>query len=1188
MEENCKETASHDKMAVVSVKDAQDFNTPSLESESSVEELTSVFEPSSREALEAAEHLYCSISKIDYLNKMQTIRDYLNSSESEKHQRSRHIRRMYNLCILHPPIFKEGDKEFHYPKIMYNYYLHSEYLDWRHYKYQNPGSWGLIESKFLNNLSTMRTYADTFRILEREFDSSTQHGKESIAGALYNVISALNDFHGKGKFASGERYIRGVFGRAGEVVSEEIKSMSTEDKPKKQEWYWRAKAKFVEFLDYLDIAHRLNIESSKWDMFVAYAVMMFTGGMAPVTTIVGMMLLPWYVGGPFSIFCFTTFLAARWLTASEKKERRTRRRTILLLLCVLLIIAIIVYAYVEAHKRYVRQLEAVKEAVDEAPEDIRELIEKTSKSREKREIRYSESRPQATADYNAEAQMTSLLKKNVLAFRRMGIAMPSGTATHIGFGIYVTCQHMVHDMNDGDIYTLSHNGQEHVLKWDENQIVHIERSGCQYDVAFFRIVGYQQLVMRSIHKSFVREKDILNLPQPMEGYKYLGMNGVVLHHRDDIATAEGITEIKWMTDFSHQLTYGGKDHDIVGRLLKAKGCPEVGTSGGLWMMRNASMQQKLVGIQYATNKSQGVCYATPLTYEDIQLVMDKFKRIDQEMGQNNFDPRADPTCSFRGECIMEENLSMVRPHQWKELQNLDDHIHFLGFVKPKFAVYSPEDSSYYQSPLLHDERMKKFPPEYSSSSYGIPHLGRGSNKYRDAKLKRRFKCNIADEDILKSAREIALDWGHTSAGLPNVLPLEMACQGVTEHNLKGPHMTTSPGFPWCKYPHNGKAPFFSRIDDDKIELSKDFKDFYLREFLPELFETGYPKEFTTDVSKDEILDAASLNKGKTRRFAPCSIHYWLACQQYFGAWLHMIRNGVPTEGASNMVGINVHGSHWNTVFKFTLSILHLGLVLCDVSGWDLSVPAAIMWGVTEAICYWYILEYGDTPAVRRANKIRRALMKPVYCSVRVMGGLIVVMPNGNTSGNPMTAEINGVANKLMHYLSFKHKAVSVGRDDVAQLWKTAVRAVFYGDDSFIAVNTELAPFFTQQYVVEFMHKAFGMVFTDALKTGNIPKYCPREIATFLKRKIVERNGILWAPMEADNIRQRTLWLRKSAGPWQKALRQNIDSALRDFFQDGEETFEREKEMYNRILHSFGIEPVTLEYQALLKAYRETY
>lgn len=930
--------------------------------------------------------------------------------------------------------------------------------------------------------------------------------------------------------------------------------------------------KMIEELPFVDIV--TTIAHSTFVAFIAVGTTVTAG-------------LSVYLGVFYMVPTFFINASLWWcilpVTNREKENVMKRKRWLIAILLLFLLGCFIYFLAYETGRKMERDFDdniailretnpKLADALQEAHES--EIAQHTSKSRDKRITNKNRIREAATFtnDINATEQVISMNHRSVWRFY---YGNRNATMTHVCDGVFVGVAHSIVDLQPNDTVEWRRGGSSYAYTWKEFEYRILTRGTFKTDVVFVKTPRYCQLTGKDTRKSWIREKELLNLrPTPTGGF--MGHFGTIIHGRKGDHSSP-LMNVRLQENMDLEVFDKERIVYKYPRLWEAVGDPPKGSSGGVWLIHNPQVVHKLIGVQ--TARMRGKAYGVPVTYEDVCAAV-KFFDVN--------DGRAEHTCGYVGETLLVQDELNLRPQHLKELGELEEEMIFVGFVKPKFAVYTPSKSDFYPSPIQTDaEIQRKFPAEVVTTEYGPANLGYDAAKYRNKKLQRRFVSGPDPEVLEKVCLPLISRWPKASPMLSSRIPLARAKQADFDHNLQGPHMSTGLGVPLRNTPHVGKTPHMQRNDNNDIDLSFELIELVLQ--FENSMEAGrVPTEIVPDVKKDEILDPASLKKGKTRRFVPCSLQYWLHFQMYFGAWMDAIRNSVPFR--SNMVGINVHGADWNMVFKNMIyRFRELGMIAGDVSVWDVTLLPVVIYVMGRLINRWYILNYGKSLRVEKDNRKRSLLIAAINPSYRILGLLMVAFPWGITSGLPATAEFNGVCNEIYHYSLFHHIATT--RLEVKDIWKTwtmYVRPIFYGDDSLLAVESAEVGWYNQIYLEKHFDSLFGMTYTDARKTGKFEKFTPFDEITFLKRNFRERDGIWFAPMQIVNIRQRTLWLRRTAGDTGGALRQNIDSALRDFFQHGREVFEREKEMYNEILYTLGLARVSLEYDELLADYSATY
>lgn len=332
--------------------------------------------------------------------------------------------------------------------------------------------------------------------------------------------------------------------------------------------------------------------------------------------------------------------------------------------------------------------------------------------------------------------------------------------------------------------------------------------------------------------------------------------------------------------------------------------------------------------------------------------------------------------------------------------------------------------------------------------------------------------------------------------------------------------------------------------------------------------------------KDEIL-----SKDKCRIFYGNPISLTFLIRKYYLPVLRVLQmNPLVSECA---VGINSHGPEWETFQSHVLKFGENRLIGGDYGKYDQKLPsqlilAALRILVDFASCCNYTTEDLDV--------MRTMAGDIVYAYIAFNGDLISLNEGTHISGNSLTVIINGICGSLnmrCYYYSRGSGHVGNFREDVALMT--------YGDDNIGSVR-EGCDNFTIAGCSTFLDN-YGQVYTMPDKESELSDFLPYDDFEFLKRKNVyhEKLGVhLGALLDKSIYKSLHCVLREKNCPLTReyACALNIDNAVREWFNHGEETYESNRARMIQVAESSNLRHLCLEldknYDERCDIWRTTY
>jgi hypothetical protein len=153
----------------------------------------------------------------------------------------------------------------------------------------------------------------------------------------------------------------------------------------------------------------------------------------------------------------------------------------------------------------------------------------------------------------------------------------------------------------------------------------------------------------------------------------------------------------------------------------------------------------------------------------------------------------------------------------------------------------------------------------------------------------------------------------------------------------------------------------------------------------------------------------------------------------------------------------------------------------------------------------------------------------------IVGHEVYRVRAGNPSGVAITVIINSLVNSLMMRAAY----ISLGRSNgfSVDTFRDNVSLKVYGDDNIVAVNS-CAGWFNAISVSQLLGRYNITYNPDKCDSFG---YQPLNQVVYLKRSFVERDGIIWAPLELAVVLESMMWMHKNVG-----VELNMQETYRNF------------------------------------------
>lgn len=305
--------------------------------------------------------------------------------------------------------------------------------------------------------------------------------------------------------------------------------------------------------------------------------------------------------------------------------------------------------------------------------------------------------------------------------------------------------------------------------------------------------------------------------------------------------------------------------------------------------------------------------------------------------------------------------------------------------------------------------------------------------------------------------------------------------------------------------------------------------------------------------KDEVL-----SKPKCRIFYGNGIALTFLVRKYFLPILRVMQfNPKISECA---VGINSHGPEWQELHDHIFTFGEDRLIGGDYGKYDQKLPSQlIMAALRVMIDFARECNYDQEDL----DVMEAMIGDIVYALIAFNGDLISLSEGTHISGNSLTVIINGICGSL-NLRCFFYMNYPFATFDERMKFRDFVKLVTYGDDNIGSVSKAISRF-TIKGASEFL-ASYGQTYTMPDKESELLDFLPAEDFEFLKRKSVYHPDLgvhVGALIDKSCFKMLHCFLRGKNAPLteEHASAQNIDTALREWFNHGRDVYEmRRKQM----------------------------
>jgi hypothetical protein len=364
---------------------------------------------------------------------------------------------------------------------------------------------------------------------------------------------------------------------------------------------------------------------------------------------------------------------------------------------------------------------------------------------------------------------------------------------------------------------------------------------------------------------------------------------------------------------------------------------------------------------------------------------------------------------------------------------------------------------------------------------------------------------------------------------------------------------SSMGFPWNKTKKQFLEPFCSEKYPQGVDFPEEIWE-KVREVEQAYAEGKRAFPIFMGHLKDEAVTWAKHFASKTRLFAGGPVHWSLVVRKNLLSFVKLVQENKFTFEAGP--GTVCQSTEWQQIREYLTQYGEDRIIAGDYSKFDKHMIADFI----EA-AFWIIAELHakaghDEGLYRTIMGIGADVAYPLM-NVR---GEIVMFYGTNPSGHPLTVIINSLVNSL--YMRYAYMKLG---NDVAK-FKQDVALMTYGDDNVMGV-APTAPTFNHT-AVQAVLAEIGVTYTMADKESESVPYIHISDVAFLKRKwrYDEDVGAYVCPLDEDSIKKSLMcWLPSGTICPEEQMVAVIQSAIREYFWYGRETFERKRAFFMKFV-----------------------
>lgn len=491
------------------------------------------------------------------------------------------------------------------------------------------------------------------------------------------------------------------------------------------------------------------------------------------------------------------------------------------------------------------------------------------------------------------------------------------------------------------------------------------------------------------------------------------------------------------------------------------------------------------------------------------------------------------------------------------IATLEGEYQIVGTLDSDMTVHTPNVTK-----IIPSEIQGVFPIETEPAPLSVkdPRLPPGCDPLREGTSKRCDKVKEFDAgDVSYAGNDLKVVLLRHADPLRQIKPLTTleAINGFPGiPGYEKIEMSTSEGYPWVKC-RPQSATNKSWMFEFDLDEEGNKKVVGIASSLDETLKAKQrmrqlglvpPSYFTACLKDARILKSKVSLPGKTRVFEISPVDLTIAQRKIMLDFIAAYQNARTR--CENTIGINVNGEEWsnlaNSLERFSPYIL-----TGDFSGFGPRLSVQCLEIVFDLITEWYMM-HDKTRTDEEIQVELAALFHEIVHGLHVYRNLVFRPTSGMPSGNAATVHLNSLVNSLyirVAYLTIMKEQ----RPALADLYYFHKHVLFFhnGDDIIISVKPEIIDIFNNETLQEFFAR-YSIKYTDAMKSGEIRKYCSLEEATYLKCAFVRhpfRSGQWLAQLDRRSIGDCANWVWKSPNLRESSLL-NSEQACRLAYGNG--------------------------------------
>jgi len=329
-----------------------------------------------------------------------------------------------------------------------------------------------------------------------------------------------------------------------------------------------------------------------------------------------------------------------------------------------------------------------------------------------------------------------------------------------------------------------------------------------------------------------------------------------------------------------------------------------------------------------------------------------------------------------------------------------------------------------------------------------------------------------------------------------------------------------------------------------------------------------PKNVVAGCLKDEPRELDRVEGGNTRLFCIGSLSHLCWTVMWMGALVTEMKRCRSTSDVA--IGTNVYGHDWMNMERDLNKFINAFFGGGDFKDYDTSQCTWLGWALGMACVPFYRLPKGSW----EENCVRYACQSAL-CPLLVIGSQLYWLDYYNSSGGWLTGFLNSFVGIFIVNTAFFYAQAKSGDPDFQKVRRRDVMSLWvYGDDNVWSIIQKFGKYFNMEFLTDFVFKMFGMGYTTAAKDVVRSPFIEREDLEFLCRKFVKDGNIVRAPLARDSIVSMLMWIQKPSPLLGISLEDqfliNVETACQEWYQYGEETFEKETEHMRLYLGELGI------------------